>query len=97
MISSAQNGKDTKGGKMAQHKIGTAIFSQGWLDGQLEDLIKKATEKAAEDPTQLVIVTTMQEQWNVVSSTFDAILAENARLRRALELAKSGIELGLNG
>jgi len=82
---------------MAQHKISTAVFSQGWLDGQFEIMIKQASEKSAEDPTALVVISAMQDQWNVVSSTFDAVVKENEKLRRALELAKSGIELGLNG
>lgn len=73
------------------HKLSTAVFAQGWLDGQFENFVSKATEKANEDPTALLIATQMSEQWGIVSTTMDQLIRENADLERRLSIVKSAL------
>jgi hypothetical protein len=70
------------------HKLSTAVFAQGWLDGQFESMIADASKSANEDPNRLLIATQMQEQWNVVSSAFDELVKENAEMERRLSSVK---------
>ncbi len=74
-----------------KHKIETAVFSQGWLDGQFENMVTKTAEKANEDPTAHLLASTMQEQWVVVSQTMDELIAENAELNRKLFAVKVAV------
>jgi hypothetical protein len=78
------------------HKLSSAIFAQGWIESQIENMLTTSTEKSNEDPTSHLVASQVSEQWNIVSQTMDDLIAENGKLRRALELAKSGIELGLS-
>lgn len=73
------------------HKLSTAVFAQGWLDGQFESFINRAKATQDEDPTALVIATQMQEQWWIVSSTLDQLIKENAELERRLALVKAAV------
>jgi len=77
---------------MNNHKISTVVFSQGWLDGQFENAVARAAEKANEDPTASLIASQVQDQWNIVSSALDELLRENADLRRQLANVKSALE-----
>jgi len=70
-------------------KLGTVVFSQGWLDGQLESMISKASETANEDPTTLLIATQMQEQWAIVSNALDDLINENQEMERKLAIVQS--------
>jgi len=72
-----------------RHRLGTAVFSQGWLDGQFESMVNKTAEKQNEDPTAHLIASQMQEQWNVVSATFDDLIRENQEMERQLAVVKS--------
>ena len=72
-----------------RHKLGTAVFSQGWLDGQFESMVNKTAEKQNEDPTAHLIASQMQEQWNVVSATFDDLIRENQEMERQLAVVRS--------
>lgn len=72
-------------------KLSTAVFAQGWLDGQFESFVNKASANQNEDPTALVIATQMQEQWNIVSSTMDQLIKENAEMERRLTLVKAAV------
>ena len=76
---------------MSTHKISTVVFSQGWLDGQFENMIAEAQKKADEDPTALLIATQMQEQWAVVSTALDELIVENNDLNRRMAIVKSAI------
>lgn len=67
-----------------KHKIDTAVFSQGWLEGQIEENVRKTAEKAMEDPSANLMASMMQEQWTVVSQTMDELIQENAELNRKL-------------
>lgn len=72
-----------------RHQLGTAVFSQGWLEGQLENNVVKTAEKENEDPTAHLVATQMLEQWNVVSQTLDDLIKENQELNRKLFVVKS--------
>jgi hypothetical protein len=73
------------------HKLSTAVFSQGWLDGQFESMVNASAAKKDEDPTAHLIATQMQEQWGVVSRAFDELVKENAELERKLSAVKIAI------
>ena len=75
------------------HKLSTAVFAQGWLDGQFEALLNKASEHADEDPTALLIATQMQEQWSVVSQTLDQLIKENSNFEQAIQIVRNGLAL----
>jgi len=70
-------------------KLGTVVFSQGWLDSQFESMISRASETANEDPTTLLIATQMQEQWTVISNALDELIQENKEMERKLSIVKS--------
>lgn len=74
-----------------RHKIDTAVFSQGWLEGQLESMVTKTAEKANEDPTAHLIASTIQEQYTIVSQTMDDLIAENADLNRRMAVVRSAL------
>lgn len=74
-----------------RHKLGTAVFSQGWLEGQLENNVAKTAEKENEDPTAHLIATQMLEQWAVISQTLDDLIKENADLNRRMAVVKSAL------
>jgi hypothetical protein len=74
---------------MTTHKLETAVYAQGWINGQIEYLVEKAAGAQAEDPSQLVIVTQLQEQWNIVSTTLDEVIREVLDLRRKLSVIGS--------
>jgi len=73
------------------HKLSTAVFAQGWLDGQFESFVNKANETKDEDPTALLIATQMQEQWSIVSNTLDLLIRENTDMERRLALVKAAV------
>lgn len=70
-------------------KLGTVVFSQGWLDGQFESLLAKAAETANEDPTNLLIATQMQEQWVIISDALDDLIKEGQEMERKLSIIRS--------
>jgi len=72
-----------------RHKLGTIVFSQGWLEGQLENMVSKTAEKQDEDPTAHLIAAQMQEQWNVVSAALDDLIKENQEMERKLAVVRS--------
>jgi hypothetical protein len=76
---------------MAQHKLSTAVFAQGWLEGQFETMVARSAEKADEDPTVHLVATQVLEQWNIVSNAFDQLVKENAELERRLALVKAAV------
>jgi hypothetical protein len=76
---------------MATHKLSSAVFAQGWLDGQFESFVDKAVAIQSEDPTALVIATQMRDQWGIVSSAFDRLIKENGEMERRLSLVKAAI------
>ncbi len=71
------------------HKLSTAVFAQGWLDGQFESMISKASLTANEDPTTSLIATQMQEQWHIVSNALDELIKENQEMERKLSVVRS--------
>jgi len=71
------------------HKMSTVVFAQGWLDGQMESMVSNAASKGDEDPTTLLIVTQIQEQWAIVSNALDTLIKENAELTRKLAVVES--------
>jgi hypothetical protein len=77
---------------MSTHKLSTAVYAQGWLEGMFESLLADAQKTANEDPTKLVIATQMQEQWGVVSGVFDELIAENNELNRRMANVRSAIQ-----
>lgn len=70
-------------------KLSTVIFSQGWLDAQMESLVKKSAEKQNEDPTPHLIAVQMQEQWSVISNALDDLIKENQEMDRKLIIVRS--------
>jgi hypothetical protein len=76
---------------MAQHKLSTAVFAQGWLEGQFETMVARSAEKADEDPTVHLVATQVLEQWKIVSDAFDQLIRENAELQRQLSQVKAAV------
>ncbi len=74
-----------------RHKLGTVIFSQGWLDSQFESMVNKTTEKQNEDPTSHLIAVQMQEQWNIISVALDDLIKEKQEMERKLAVVRSVI------
>jgi hypothetical protein len=72
-----------------RHKLSSAVFAQGWLEGQIESAVAKTAEENKEDPTQLLIATQVQEQWSIVSATLDDLIKENTELKRKLAIVES--------
>ncbi len=70
-------------------KLGTIVFAQGWLDGQFESLLNKASETANEDPTALLIATQIQEQWAIISNALDDLIKEKQEAERKLSIVQS--------
>jgi len=75
-----------------RHKLGTVVFSQGWLDGQFENMVTKTAEKQNEDPTAHLIASQMQEQWSIVSAALDDLIKENQEMERRLAIVKSAFQ-----
>ena len=73
-------------------KLGTVVFAQGWLDGQLESMISKASETANEDPTALLIATQMSEQWAIISNALDDLIKEGQEMERKLTIVRSALQ-----
>lgn len=76
---------------MAQHKLSSAVFAQGWLEGQFEALVERTAKKADEDPTSHLVATQVLEQWSIVSAAFDQLVKENADMERRLALVKVAV------
>ncbi len=72
-----------------RNKLSTVVFSQGWLDGQMESLVTKSAEKQNEDPTSHLIAVQMQEQWGIISAALDDLIRENQEMERKLIIVKS--------
>lgn len=70
-------------------KLSTVVFSQGWLDGQMESVVQKTAEKQNEDPTSHYIAMQMQEQWHVISGALDDLIKENQEMDRKLTIIRS--------
>lgn len=73
-------------------KLGTVVYAQGWLEGQFESLINKASETANEDPTTLLIATQMSEQWAIISNALDDLIRENQEMERKLTIVRSALQ-----
>lgn len=71
-----------------RHKLDTVVFSQGWLEGQIENMVAKSAETADEDPTAHLVTTQISEQWAVVSTALDDLIQENLTMRRKLDIIK---------
>lgn len=74
-----------------RNKLGTVVFSQGWLENQFQSMIKRASETANEDPTTLLIANQIQEQWSLVSSALDDLIKENQEMSRKLTMVQSAL------
>jgi hypothetical protein len=73
------------------HKLSTAVFAQGWLEGQFENMVSKSAEKSNEDPTAHLIASQIQEQWAIFSASFDQLAKENADMERRLIIVRSAL------
>jgi riboflavin synthase len=60
------------------YPLDTAVFAQGWIGGQVGDLV----EKMAVD--QPVIAAQIEEQWKIVDTTMDELIRENRELNDKL-------------
>ena len=67
-----------------KNKLSTVVFSQGWLDGQFENMVAETGKKQDEDLTPHLIASQMQEQWNVISAALDELIKENQEMERKL-------------
>ena len=67
------------------YKLDTAVFAQGWIGGQIGDIV----ETTAID--QPVIAAQIEEQWKIVDTTMDELIRENRDLRAALTVAYNAI------
>jgi hypothetical protein len=76
---------------MAQHKLSTAVFAQGWLEGQFEGMVANTAAKTDADPTVHLVAVQVLEQWNIVSAALDQLIKENAELERRLALVKAAV------
>lgn len=74
-----------------EHKLSTVIFSQGWLERQIESMVSSAAEKQNEDPTAHLIASQIQEQWNVISAALDSLIKENTDMERRLAVVRSAL------
>jgi len=74
-----------------ESKLSTVMFSQGWLDGQFENMIASTAEKQNEDPTAHLVATQMAEQWAVVSKAVDELIQENTELNRRMAIVRSAL------
>jgi hypothetical protein len=75
-----------------RHKISTVVFSQGWLDGQIESMLANAAAKQNEEPTMHLIVSQINEQWAIITAALDDLIKENAELNRRMAVIRSGVE-----
>lgn len=72
-----------------RHKLDTIVFSQGWIENQLE---KAAEAQTTEEGS--VIAATVLEQWKVVSEGIDDLIKENAALKLQLQDIEEAINRG---
>ena len=63
------------------YKLEDAVFAQGWVGGQIADLIEKS---AAGSDGQKVMATQLEEQWRIVDTTMDELIRENSELKNKL-------------
>lgn len=75
-----------------KHKLDTAVYAQGWLEGQFENLINNAAAKGDEDPTGLLIATQIKEQWDIVSQTMDDLIKEYQALDAKVTNARIALQ-----
>jgi hypothetical protein len=75
-----------------KHKLSSAVFAQGWLEGQIDNMVAKTSEKQNEDPTSHLIVTQIHEQWTIVSQALDDLIKENAEMKRKLAVVESAFQ-----
>lgn len=73
------------------HKLSSAVFAQGWLEGQFEALVERTAKRENEDPTSHLVATQVLEQWSIVSAAFDELIRENAELQRQLSQVKAAL------
>jgi hypothetical protein len=72
-----------------RHKISTVVFSQGWLDGQIDSMLSNTAVHQNEDPTTHLIVSQISEQWAIITTALDDLIAENGELKRRLSVVES--------
>jgi hypothetical protein len=71
--------------------MSTAVYAQGWIEGQIENMVTKSAEKSNEDPTAHLVASQLSEQWAVVSAAFDTLVKENADMERRLSIVRSAL------
>jgi hypothetical protein len=76
-----------------RNKLGTIVFAQGWLEGQIESMVSKTDGTKNEDPTSHLIATQMLEQWNIISQSLDDLIREKNKVDTALSTILSGVEM----
>jgi hypothetical protein len=74
---------------MSGHKLSTAMYAQGWLEGQLESAVINSAKRENEDPKTHAVSTQVLEQWAVISAAFDNLIKENTELNRKLSIIES--------
>jgi hypothetical protein len=72
-----------------RHKLDTAIYAQGWIEGQLEAVVQNTLLMENEDPTGHLVATQLLEQWAVFSQTFDDVVDELREANRKLAIVRS--------
>lgn len=73
------------------HKLSTAVFAQGWLEGQFENAVNSAAKTTDQDPTKHLIAAQILDQWGIFSSTFDQLVRENADMERRLMQVRAAV------
>ena len=72
-----------------RHKISTVVFSQGWMDGQIDSMLSNTALHQNEDPTGHLIVSQIAEQWAIITTALDDLIKENNELNRQVAGARS--------
>jgi hypothetical protein len=70
------------------YSIDNAVYAQGWVGGQIADLIEKSM---AGSEGQKVMATQLEEQWKIVDTTIDELIRENRDLRIKLVSAQEAL------
>jgi hypothetical protein len=74
-----------------RHKISTIVFSQGWMDGQIESMLSNTALHQNEDPTGHLVVSQIAEQWAIVTAALDDLIKENNEMGRKLDRVRDAI------
>ena len=63
------------------YTLDNAVYAQGWVGGQITDLIEKSM---AGSEGQKVMAAQLEEQWKIVDTTMDELIRENKELKNKL-------------